>query len=221
MIEKKAQQPAAAVRDPICGMAIEPAQAFATRTMGEARFYFCSQRCVQQFDREHIVSSTTGVPEQGTPFTAALHRIELSVPDVHDRHTASRLRDHLAALPGVRHVHVNAKTASAHIVFAPTQTSVETLVGHIRMAGYTVGTAATRLDLQGIHCASCIVTVEQALQKTPGVLNATVNPVTQQAHIEYLPGLIDRSGLQQAVDAAGYRVQEETRPAETSLERAG
>ncbi|HCF86716.1 MAG TPA: hypothetical protein DEV72_16135, partial [Ktedonobacter sp.] len=60
MIETNTQRSQAAVRDPVCGMEINPAQAFATRTVGEETFYFCSERCVQQFDREHAGSATTG-----------------------------------------------------------------------------------------------------------------------------------------------------------------
>jgi len=60
--------------------------------------------------------------------------------------------------------------------------------------------------LQGMHCASCVVSIERALKKTPGVYDATVNLATQQAHVEYLPGLIDRKGLAHAVVEAGYRL---------------
>ena len=72
MIETNTPQTQAAVRDPICGMEIDPTQAFATRIVGEETFYFCSLRCVEQFDREHTGSATTGVSDTGT-----LQRIEL------------------------------------------------------------------------------------------------------------------------------------------------
>ena len=62
MIEVNTQQPGAAVRDPVCGMSIDPAQAFATRMLGNEIVYFCSERCVKQFDREHASSATTGEP---------------------------------------------------------------------------------------------------------------------------------------------------------------
>jgi P-type Cu+ transporter len=58
--------------------------------------------------------------------------------------------------------------------------------------------------LQGMHCASCIVSIERALKKTPGVYDAIVDLATQQAHVQYLPGLIDRKGLAHAVVEAGY-----------------
>jgi len=77
-----------------------------------------------------------------------------------------------------------------------------------------------QLDIQRMHCASCVVTIEQALHKTPGVLNASVNTATQQAHIEYLPGLIDRKGLVRAVEEAGYQAREASAPTQTTMDRA-
>ncbi len=71
MRETNTQRSRTTVRDPVCGMAIEPAQAFATRTLDEETLYFCSARCVQQFDREHTGSATTGITDSGK-----LRRIE-------------------------------------------------------------------------------------------------------------------------------------------------
>src|SRR5262245_50717159 len=42
--------------------------------LAEETFYLCSERCVQQFDREHTGSATTGVSEAGN-----LRRIEFPV----------------------------------------------------------------------------------------------------------------------------------------------
>jgi Cu+-exporting ATPase len=58
-------------------MAIESAQAGASRTLGQETFYFCSEHCAERFDREHAGSATTGDAETGK-----LRRIELSVADL-------------------------------------------------------------------------------------------------------------------------------------------
>ncbi|HEX9132992.1 MAG TPA: heavy metal translocating P-type ATPase [Ktedonobacteraceae bacterium] len=215
MIKTNTQRSQAAVRDPVCGMEIDPAWAFATRIFGEETLYFCSERCVQQYDREHTSSATTGVSDTGK-----LRRIELSIADLDGSHGANHLEDHLKALPGVRQAIANPKTRLVRIAYDPSQTQVEAMVDRAREAGYTLGTSTTQLDIQGMHCASCVVSIEHALQQTAGVLKATVNPATQQAHIEYMPGLIDRKGLAQAVEAAGYQVREESAPTETALDRA-
>jgi Cu+-exporting ATPase len=198
-------------------MTIEPGQVFATRTLGAETFSFCSERCVQQFDQEHAGSATTGVSASGK-----LQLIELSLLSIDGRQGASHLEEHLASLPGVRQVTANANAKRVRITYDPTQTQVDTIVEKARSLGYRMGTATTQLDIVGMHCASCVVTIEKALQQTPGVLSATVNLATQQAHIEYLPGLLDRKKLGQAVKEAGYQVRAQDAAATTSttLDRA-
>lgn len=214
MIKTKTQQSSSTVQDPVCGMTLDPAQAFATRTVGGETFYFCSERCVQQFDREHTGSATTGVSEMGT-----LQRLDLPVTDWNGRHGAEHLEEQLLALPGVAQVAANPKTNLVRITYDPAQTDVEAITGRIRAAGYTTGIATTQFDIQGIHCASCVVTIEGALKQTHGVVAATVNPATQQAHVVYLPGMVDRAGVTKAIETAGYRVRGESAPTETALDR--
>lgn len=40
------------VRDPVCGMLIDPESAVATREHAGQIFYFCSQDCVDKFDAD-------------------------------------------------------------------------------------------------------------------------------------------------------------------------
>ncbi len=68
---------------------------------------------------------------------------------------------------------------------------------------------ASRLDLEisGMHCASCVSRVEQALAAVPGVLGASVNLATEVATVRYLPSLAGRNELVKAIEAAGYDVR--------------
>lgn len=165
---QKPQSQAKTVRDPVCGMTIETGQVFATRTLGEETFSFCSERCVQQFDREHAGSATTGVSAQGK-----LQYIELPIVTVDGQHSTRRLEEHLSTLAGVRKVTANTRAKLVRVTYDSSEIQVDTLVKRARAAGYTIGLATTQLDIQGMHCASCVVTIEQALQRTPGVLTAS------------------------------------------------
>ncbi|HZQ08831.1 MAG TPA: YHS domain-containing protein [Anaerolineae bacterium] len=40
------------VKDPVCGMEIDPKDAYATREHAGKTFYFCSKSCVDQFDAD-------------------------------------------------------------------------------------------------------------------------------------------------------------------------
>src|SRR5579883_1430277 len=200
---KMAQPPAppASVRDPVCGMEIDPSTAAAVRVVAETTYYFCSTRCAEQFDRQHPASATTGVAEG-----AGLRWIELPLADLGGRRGADHLVEQLRALPGVRAATANPKARLLRVEYDPQQTNVGAIVAYARAAGYTVGVATTELAIEGIYCAACVSRIEDELKATPGVLAATLNPATQTARVEYLPSAVDLGALTQAVEAAGpYR----------------
>lgn len=62
------------------------------------------------------------------------------------------------------------------------------------------------LPVQGMTCASCVATVERALNGVPGVAKATVNFATEKATVVYDPSVTGLSELASSVDEAGYQV---------------
>jgi Cu+-exporting ATPase len=56
----------------------------------------------------------------------------------------------------------------------------------------------------GMHCASCVLTVEKALKALPGVESAAVNLADQTARIRYRPGVVSPHQMIAAVKKAGY-----------------
>jgi Cu+-exporting ATPase len=60
------------------------------------------------------------------------------------------------------------------------------------------------IGIDGMTCASCVARVEKALEKIPGVLNATVNLATESARIEVASVDVTDARLRRAVRDAGY-----------------
>jgi Cu2+-exporting ATPase len=67
---------------------------------------------------------------------------------------------------------------------------------------YLTGT----FSILGMSCASCAATVQKALQRHAGVVEAVVNIADNSAKVEYDPSLVDVQALQQAVKDAGYEL---------------
>jgi Cu+-exporting ATPase len=93
-----------------------------------------------------------------------------------------------------------------HIDHPPTVVNTADLVNYARAGGYSVETAAVVLGIQGMYCSSCPSVIEEALLNTPGVLFASVNAATEEAHIEYIAGLAGQVELIAAIEAAGFTV---------------
>ncbi len=72
------------------------------------------------------------------------------------------------------------------------------------------------LPITGMTCASCVNRIERYLQKTDGVLEASVNLATERATITVDPARAGRDELVGAVEAAGYEVRAQTEAARAS-----
>ncbi len=72
----------------------------------------------------------------------------------------------------------------------------------------TAETAETEFALRpgGVSCASCVMTIEDALLALPGVDRAAVNMATERATVEYDPSRVGVERLRRAVVDAGYEL---------------
>ncbi|HXV41675.1 MAG TPA: cation transporter, partial [Anaerolineae bacterium] len=202
------------IKDPVCGMKIEPQDAAATRPYKGQTFYFCSDNCVRQFDADPAryaapVSATTGVPTNW----AGLARITLPVAGL-QRSGGPALERAIGTVPGVGKATVNVKKGRVFVDYDPARATVADLLEAVRSAGFTPDGQTLRLKVSGLYCAECVVKIEDALKATPGVLDATMNAATNEVKVEYAPVIGDLSLLTQAIESAGPYTA--TRAAEAS-----
>lgn len=63
------------------------------------------------------------------------------------------------------------------------------------------------LEIEGMTCASCVIRVEKALKKVPGVQDARVNLATEKARITVDHNQSSHDELLKAVEKAGYKAK--------------
>lgn len=80
-------------------------------------------------------------------------------------------------------------------------------------------TETARIGIEGMHCASCVARIERELERTPGVLEASVNLTSEQATVVYEPRATSVAKLEEAVRRAGYQPREAPAAGEDPLER--
>ncbi len=190
--------------DPVCGMEIDPQSALAKREHMGQTFYFCSQSCVDQFDKDPhryvMTSATTGFNPQAT-----LTRIELPVSGLPLKEHSSHLESTLRALDGVDGVNVNVTANRIEVQYDAGKVDVARLVGAVKSIGFQVGGTSVKIGIENLRCASCVKFIEDELKSTQGVLNATVNIATQEATVDYLPQNTTLTQLNAAIETWGYK----------------
>jgi Cu+-exporting ATPase len=112
----------------------------------------------------------------------------------------------LEEVPGVAEVQVNLATENATVTFDNGPVPLARLVRAVQETGYDVATEKISLPIGGMTCASCVAHVEEALTKTPGVLNVNVNLATEKASVEYIPTITSLPDFRRAVADVGYEV---------------
>ena len=66
------------------------------------------------------------------------------------------------------------------------------------------GLVESNLVVDGITCAACAVTIEQALRATPGVVRADVSAASRRATVAWSPDIVKPSDWMGAIRKAGY-----------------
>ena len=69
----------------------------------------------------------------------------------------------------------------------------------------SAGAWESHVVIEGMHCAACALTVEDALRSVPGVQQAEVSAASQRARVVWQPGQTRPSEWMQALRRAGYR----------------
>lgn len=70
--------------------------------------------------------------------------------------------------------------------------------------------AESSLRIVGMHCAACADTIEQAVRRVPGVLDASVSAASSCATVRWDAARTRASALVEAVEAAGYEAAPDT-----------
>ena len=112
----------------------------------------------------------------------------------------------LKRMDGVDEAAVNLATEKATVIYDPAAVTEGQFLALIRDIGYDVPTAKAELPVTGMTCANCASTIERTLGRLGGVVAASANYASERASVEYLPGVVSLTAIQQAIRDAGYDV---------------
>ncbi len=135
---------------------------------------------------------------------AESQHIQIKITGMSCASCVGRVEGALRKVPGVSAAVVNFATHTADVTY---EGSFSEILSALDAAGYPAETHQTRLDVEGMSCASCVGRIELALQATPGVLDVGVNLATKTATVTYTEGSTKPATLAQILAEAGYPSQ--------------
>lgn len=204
------------VKDPVCGMEIDPNMAFESREHMEHKYFFCSESCLQKFDKnphQYVLMTEDPIGSATTGFNPNTRLLQVELPILElakeGQPGGELIKTALKKLNGIDRVIVNSTSGIVVVNFDNQIVQIQEIVSIVKNTGYQVGGSKIRLGIENIRCTSCVGFIETELKATPGVLDASVNIATQEATIDYLPEQTTLHRLNSAIENWGYK----TRPA--------
>ncbi|MDK9704741.1 MAG: cation-translocating P-type ATPase [Sulfuritalea sp.] len=140
--------------------------------------------------------------------------LPLILPDVADERDAcvGRLTRLLQA-EGLGMAHMVHEDGSARLClhYDPQRFSVSRVRDLTQAAGAKIGDRFRHENLRvdGMDCPTCATVIEHALQRTDGVLEASVSYAAERLRLEFDSEKIQRSAIVERIQALGYAVREE------------
>lgn len=144
-------------------------------------------------------------------------KTNIEIDGMHCASCVASVEKSLKKLEGVKIANVNLTTESASIEYDPEKVDLEAFKKAVEDVGYEVrdNSAKQTLRIDGMHCASCVASVEKALKGIDGVQNATVNLATETAQVTFNPKFVSMADFITAVDNVGYEVVNDEQGDET------
>jgi Cu+-exporting ATPase len=229
------------VKDPVCGMEIEPEKARGKTEFESKEYHFCSKSCLETFKQNPAKFVDSGIKEK----TAGVHqsdvengrrndhsqafgageRVDLPITGMTCAACANRIEKQLKKQTGVDACSVNFATAKATVNYNPEKTNVANLIQTVKDVGYdTAGTQTVEFVVDdSARPSGSSVQLENHLAKVRGVVKANFNLATMAVAVEYLPNSADTKQIRAAIEDFGYKVREVSgtgESAEDSLEHA-
>ena len=127
---------------------------------------------------------------------------------------SATIQDTLESLDGVHEVSINFATDEGTVEHDPDVVSLREIYDAIERAGYSPVRETATIAITDMTCANCAEANADALESTPGVVEADVNYATDEAQATYNPASVSLDALYDAIESAGYSPVRETEDSE-------
>ncbi len=129
-----------------------------------------------------------------------------------------RIENRLRHVQGINEITVDFVNGTVRVEYQRQMITLKNIIGYISGAGYQPVIAEDTFPVEGMHCASCVVSAEKAILSHAHVLDASVQLAGQTAYIAYVPGLNVLSDLKALVRNKGYQLLTDSSVAENNIE---
>jgi Cu+-exporting ATPase len=115
----------------------------------------------------------------------------------------------ISDIDGVAAVHANLAESSVNVQYETGRTDLNSIRKRLDDINYNVKTSRANIQIEGMHCASCVSKIEHEVSRMEGVLDIHVNLADQTARVEYMGQVIDTGQILKRIESLGYTASQQ------------
>ncbi|MBM3123822.1 MAG: heavy metal translocating P-type ATPase [Chloroflexi bacterium] len=138
----------------------------------------------------------------------ATRQLTLPITGMTCANCVATVERNLKKLDGVQSAVVNLSSERATVDFDSSRIGLPEVIARVKRAGYGVASGDADLIIKRLSDDNDARSLEGALAKLEGVLQATVTYATEKARVQYIPTVVSQAELRRAVAAAGFEAVE-------------
>ncbi|MBX0296594.1 heavy metal translocating P-type ATPase [Haloarcula nitratireducens] len=131
-------------------------------------------------------------------------RSQINIQGMSCANCSQTIADAVRSLDGVSDANINFATDEGSVEYDPDEISLGRIFDTIEDAGYSPVTNSVSIGITDMSCANCSETVQDALERTAGVVSADVNFATDEAQVTFNPAEAILTDFYDAIEDAGY-----------------
>ncbi|MDR1781799.1 MAG: heavy metal translocating P-type ATPase [Bacilli bacterium] len=137
-------------------------------------------------------------------------KINLIINNMMCANCVSTIENNLIKVSGISKVTCNLVNQECHLEYDENLISRIEIINAINSLGYQVNDDIKDviLNIDTIHCANCVATIENGLKKHDGIINVSANLVNSNARISYNENIINLEEIKDIINSLGYQVKE-------------
>lgn len=133
-------------------------------------------------------------------------RMDLPIEGMHCASCVLSVNKTFEKIEGVEEVDADLAANKLHITVNTKKISYEDMERLVRNLGFELHSDEMTLRIQGMHCASCTMNVENFLIRLDGIFDVKADLTSQSARIRYDSSKVDMDEIEKVIESLGFEL---------------
>lgn len=137
---------------------------------------------------------------------AKLKEMDLPIEGMHCASCVLSLNKTFEKVEGVESVDADLASNKLHLTVNPKKLTFDEIETLVKNLGFELHTDEVTLKLNGMHCASCVMNVENFLIRLDGIFDVKADLTSQTARINYDKTKVTVKDMEEVINSLGFEV---------------